>query len=129
MPFVPGGFDRMALIGRRDRAEISYLQQSTRPGEPFWAFPNEPLLNFVADRPLPNRFGLGLFVVTRAQRFQLVEEVERSRPALAVLSLRTPTVDGIGSSKTLPEVAAYFQSHYASERAFGSLVAMRGTRR
>jgi hypothetical protein len=35
---------------------ITFIQARTSPGEPVFAYPVDPLVNFVADRPNPTRF-------------------------------------------------------------------------
>ncbi len=110
----------------RDLEDVSRaLQARTAPDEPFWAYPNEALLYFLADRPQPTRFPLVLFAVTRAQRLELVAELERARPRYAVLNLYQPIVDGITYDIAAPEVFAYLGAHYEVDSRFGAFALLR----
>ena len=101
------------------------IQLRVAPGEPFWAFPNEALLYFLADRPQATRYPLGLFAVTRAQRQELVADLERTRPRYAAVYLYAPRVDDIPYDVALPELLAYLTTHYEPEESFGSFALWR----
>ena len=104
------------------------VQSRTAPGEPFWVFPNEALLYFLADRPQPTRFPLALFAVTRAQRLELVAELERARPRYAVVYRYAPIVDGISYGVALPEVVEYLDASYELDGNFGAFALLRRKR-
>jgi hypothetical protein len=120
-----GGVRIPASLADDLESVVQYLQKVTKPGESFWACPNEPLINFLADRPLANRFPLGLFAVTRTQREQLVAELEVSRPAYAVAYEDSVAVDGIAPKIALPELVAYLHEHYEPVERFGRMTVLR----
>jgi hypothetical protein len=101
------------------------IQSRTAPNEPFWVFPNEALLYFLADRPQPTHFPLAIFAVTRKQREQLIADLERTRPRWAIIYLDAPTSDGIPYNVALPEVVAYLNANYEIESDIGAFVLMR----
>ena len=110
----------------RDVEEVTReIQSRTPPGQPFWVFPNEALFYFLADRPQPTRFPLALFAVTREQREQLVSELERTRPAWAVVYQEAPAVDAIPYRVALPEVVAYLLANYRVETNVGPFALLR----
>jgi hypothetical protein len=112
-------------VARDLEAIVREIQSRTAPDEPFWVFPNEALLYFLADRPQPTRFPLALFAVTRAQRLALVDELERARPRWAVVYRYAAVVDGIGYDVALPEVLAYLETTYELEGRFGAFALLR----
>jgi len=101
------------------------IQSRTAPNEPFWAFPNEALLYFLADRPEPTHFPQALLAVTRAQREQLVADLVRTKPRWAVVYLDAPEVDGIPYNAAIPEVIAYLNANYERESDVGAFALMR----
>jgi hypothetical protein len=112
----------------RDLDELTRaIQSRTASNEPIWVFPNEALLYFLADRPQPTHFCDALFAVTRAQREQLVADLERARPRWAVVYLDAPDVDNIPYAVALPEVVAYLNTHYEIESQIGAFALMRRT--
>jgi hypothetical protein len=133
---TPPGFRPLALpraggaqlpepLARDLERVTNALRERTRPDESFWAYPNEALLYFLADRPQPTRYPLVVFAVTRAQRGELVAELERARPRYAVLHLEAPAPDGITYDIAAPEVIAYLGAHYAIEERFGGFALLR----
>jgi hypothetical protein len=121
-----GGGARMPARFAQDIEAITReVQARVARDEAFWVFPNEALLYFLADRPQPTRYPLGLFAVTREQRRQLVSELERSRPRYAVVYLYAPRVDNIPYELALPELMAYLTTRYEFEDNFGSFALWR----
>jgi hypothetical protein len=104
---------------------VRAIRVRTRPDEPIWVFPNEALLYFLAERPQPTSYPLGLFAVTRAQREELVAQLERAHPAWAVVYHQATVVDGIDYSIALPEVYRYLVTHYELEGNFGGFALLR----
>lgn len=104
---------------------VALLRTETSAGEPVWAFPNEPMVNFLADRPLASRYPLALFAVTREQREDLVHGVDRSHARLAVVNRRPTLVDDIPSREAVPEAWAYLETHFVPEREIGRFLVMR----
>lgn len=101
------------------------IQSRTAPNEPFWAFPNEAFLYFLADRPQPTHFPQALLAVTRAQREQLVADLERTRPRWAVVYLDAPEIDRIPYDVAIPEVVACLAANYEPESNVGAFALMR----
>lgn len=101
------------------------IQARTAPGEPFWVFPNEALLYFLADRPQATRFPLAIFAVTREQRQQLIADLERTRPRWVIVYRDAPLHDRIPYPNALPEVVAYLTGNYELERDIGSFALLR----
>ncbi len=101
------------------------IQSRTAPNEPFWIFPNEALLYFLADRPQPTRFPLAIFAVTREQREQLIADLERTRPRWAVVYRDAPLHDRIPHDQALPEVVAYLSSNYQLDQELGNFALLR----
>lgn len=112
-------------LGDQLEALVAAVRERTRPGEPIWVFPNEAMVYFLADRPQATRFPLGLFAVTRAQRLELVADLERSRPRYAVVWTRAIAVDGIALEQALPEVVDYLVENYVPEARFGTVGLLR----
>ena len=104
---------------------VRALQSRTAPDEPIWVYPNEALLYFLADRPQATAFPLALFAVTRAQRLDLVAQLERSRPRYAVGYHDAAVIDGIPYFMALPEVLAYLDLRYEPEARLGAFTVLR----
>jgi hypothetical protein len=115
--------DRAAEI----EGAVAYVVERTAPAEPVWTFPNEPMLGFLADRPPASPYPLTLFAVTRDQRLDLIDAVERSGARYAIVNERTSMVDGIPSRQQNPEPWEYLERRFTPERHFGRLVVMRRT--
>jgi hypothetical protein len=104
---------------------VRFLDRTTAPGEPVWCFPAEPMLNFLADRPLANRYPVGLFAITRDQRLELLADVERRGVRRVVVNTKPIVVDGIPSRDALPELWSYVESRFEPDARFGRFVVMR----
>ena len=101
------------------------IQSRTAPNEPFWVFPNEALLYFLADRPQPTHFPLAIFAITREQREQLIADLERTRPRWAVFYRDAPNDDGIPYTVAMPEIVAYVNANYEVEMNIGAFALLR----
>jgi hypothetical protein len=104
---------------------VAAIRERTAPDEPIWAFPNEPLVYFLADRPQATSYPMALFAVTRAQRQDLIAQLERVRPRFAVMNMDSPAVDGIAHNVAYPELIDYVYAHYKLEADFGSFSLVR----
>jgi hypothetical protein len=120
-----GGIRVPVQLATSIRDTVRYLQAHTTPEETLWPFPNEALLNFLADRPLASQYALGLFAITRQQRFDMVEALEQSRPKYAIYYAEAFRIDGIPYRIALPEPYAYLDKWYSTERRFGPFYVMR----
>ena len=104
---------------------VAAIHERTGPDEPIWVFPNEALVYFLAERPQATSYPLALFAVTRAQREDLVSQLERVRPRYAVVYRQAAAVDGITYDVALPEVWRYLASRYEVEADFGAFALLR----
>src|SRR5438552_5347891 len=121
-----GGGARLPDDFARALEEITHaIQARTAPNEPFWAYPNEALLYFLADRPQPTRFPQVLFAATHAQREQIVADLERTRPQWTVFYIDSTEIERIPYDVAAPEVVAYLNAHYEVESSIGAFVLMR----
>jgi hypothetical protein len=121
-----GGSARLPDPVAHDLEEITRAVQSrTAPNEPFWVFPNEALLYFLADRPQPTHFPLTLFAVTRPQRQQLIHELESARPRWAVVYSYAHEIDDIPYAVAVPEVVEYLAANYELEGNYGGFALLR----
>lgn len=104
---------------------IRVIQARTAPNEPFWVFPNEALLYFLADRPQPTHFPLAIFAVTRKQREELIADLQHTLPHWTVVYRDAPNDDGISYTTAMPEVVAYLNANYEFETNIGSFALLR----
>jgi hypothetical protein len=101
------------------------IQSRTAPNEPFWVFPNEALLYFLADRPQPTHFPLVIFAITREQREELIADLERTKPRWAIVYRDAVNDDGIPSDVSRPEIVAYLRLNYEFDSDIGAFSLMR----
>ena len=120
-----GGIRLPAYRAEELEQVVRHLERTTGHGEAVWCFPAEPMINFLADRPLSNRFAVGLSAITRQQRLELLEEVSRRGVRRVVVNTRPIDIDGIPSREQLPELWPYVESRYVPEATFGRFVVMR----
>ena len=113
------GIDVPADLAGSIAETVRVIRSRTRPGEPIWAFPNESLLNFLADRPLSNAFPLAVFAATSEQREEMVAQLDRTRPRYGVLYPHAFVVDGVPWELAVPEPLAYLQTRYAQVETIG----------
>jgi hypothetical protein len=67
------------------RGVVTYVQAGTLPGQPLFAYPAAPLLNFLAARPNPTRFDHYLPGLLSAADFaEVIASLERSPPRYVV---------------------------------------------
>jgi hypothetical protein len=85
-PYVDLGLDRAPVrvpehIATGVRGAVRYVQDGTPPGAPFFAYPVDPLLNFLADRPNPTRFSHFIAgALTPADLDEVIRDLERAKP-------------------------------------------------
>ena len=121
-----GGGVRLPEREARDlEAVVELLERETPPGEAVWAFPNEPMVNFLADRPFASPYPLAAFAITSDQRRDLVASIERSGVRLAVVNRKATLIDEIPSRQATPEAWAYLDAHFVAERELGRFLVMR----
>jgi hypothetical protein len=84
--YVPFGLERAAVLVHEPVAEdlrdaVAYVQQGTPPGEPFFAYPVDPLANVLTDRPNPTRFDHFLpGALTPENMHEVIASLEQARP-------------------------------------------------
>jgi hypothetical protein len=108
----PIGLDRAGLYESPQRAKelkrvVKYIESTTEPGDPLFAGPFSPAINFLARRPPAVRF-LEPFYYFRNEEMQkrVVEDLERNRPPLILLD----PVTRVGQ-QSLPEDAPRVYAH------------------
>ena len=63
------------------RGAVEYVQAGTPPGAPFFAYPVDPLFNFLADRPNPTRFNHFIAgALTPSDLEEVIRDLERAKP-------------------------------------------------
>ena len=88
--YVPLGLERAPVLVPSQQAEslrgvVTFLRANTAPGEPVFAYPTDPLINFLADRPNPTRFDhLMLGAMTLEDLDEAVRSLEAARPRYVV---------------------------------------------
>ena len=92
-----------------------FLQHNTAPGDYVYFFPNEAAYYFLFDRRDPTRYVVSYLAATAAQRLQLIDDLERTRPAYVVYSLNTWRIDDIKERVQEPEVVDYLFRNYRIE--------------
>ncbi|MEI8078132.1 MAG: hypothetical protein WCH61_00705 [bacterium] len=119
-PLPPGrSQDRLgATIPAAVRAQlepvIRYIQANTAPGEAVLNVSCGGALLFYADRPSVSRYFNAIYACTSAAQRQLIADLERSRPRLAIFKSADgiENVDGVPIERRLPLVQAYLDAHY-----------------
>jgi hypothetical protein len=101
-----------------------FLSQHTAPQEPVFAFPEQGIFTFLADRPHLSRFDIAGFAWGHpAWTAELLNAVEDGRPRFVVAG-RPPSslARSIGrTQEILPEVGAYLTEHYRVLREYGTV--------
>ncbi len=105
-----------------------YISRVTRPDEKVFTFPDLALINFLADRPSLDRFGIAVFAWTwRPWQEELLNDLRRLKPRYIV---RGNGISSLASSikrqtEFLPEVIDYMKSNYYVEASFGPVDILR----
>jgi hypothetical protein len=85
-PYVDLGLERAPVrvpehITASIRGAVRYVQAGAPPGAPFFAYPADPLFNFLADRPNPTRFNhLIAGALTPSDLEEVIRDLERAKP-------------------------------------------------
>lgn len=85
-PYVELGLERAPVlvpenIANSVRGAVQYVQDGTPPGKPFFAYPVNPLFNFLADRPNPTRFNHFIAgALTPADQQDVIRDLDRAKP-------------------------------------------------
>ncbi|MCC6177567.1 MAG: hypothetical protein IT305_19885 [Chloroflexi bacterium] len=85
-PYVPLGLDRAPVRLPENFAAsiggaVRFVQAGTPPGASFFAYPVDPLFNFLAERPNPTRFNHFMAgALTPADLDAVIVDLERARP-------------------------------------------------
>jgi hypothetical protein len=84
--YVDLGLERASVrvpehIATSIRGAVEYVQAGTPSGAPFFAYPVNPLFNFLADRPNPTRFNHFIAgALTPSDMEEVIADLERARP-------------------------------------------------
>ncbi|HWR59497.1 MAG TPA: hypothetical protein VN328_11480, partial [Thermodesulfovibrionales bacterium] len=103
----------------------SFLKANTGPGEYVYFFPNEAAYYFLFDRTNPTRYAISYFAITREQRRELVEDLEKKKPEYIVYSIGTWRVDDIREEIQVPEVLRYIQLKYVPHVNMGDVLILK----
>jgi hypothetical protein len=85
-PYVDLGLARAPILMPENyttsiRGAVQYVQAGTPPGAPFFAYPADPLFNFLADRPNPTRFNhFFADALTPADLQEVIRDLDRAKP-------------------------------------------------
>jgi hypothetical protein len=85
-PYVDLGLDRAPVqipenYATSIRGAVQFIQAGTPPGEPFFAYPVDPLFNFLADRPNPTRFNHFIAgALTPSDLQDVIQDLDRAKP-------------------------------------------------
>lgn len=124
--------DRLATKGdvnmAADRAAAEWLRENTSPAEKVFIWGFEPVIYDLAGRDPASRYIYNVpqrsMWHRRAARDRLLEDLERSRPAVVIVQQndRLPWVTGNDRDSraeldTFPELARWIDTHYVSEGA------------
>ena len=85
-PYVDLGLDRAPVrmpehIAASIAGAVRHVQAGTPHGAPFFAYPVDPLFNFLADRPNPTRFNHFIAgALTPSDLDEVIRDLERAKP-------------------------------------------------
>jgi hypothetical protein len=85
-PYVPLNLERAEVLVPDNVADgvggaVRYIQAGTPPGQPFFAYPVDPLFNFLADRPNPTRFNHFIaYALTPSDMQDVIHDLDRAKP-------------------------------------------------
>jgi len=116
--FDPTTAERLKRISR-------FLQENTTPGEYTYFFPNEAGYYFLFNRNNPTRYPCAFHAATRAQRVELIGDLEQKKPKYIVHSLSTAHIDGITEEIQVPEVVAYLKREYVLDSEQGDILILK----
>ena len=122
---VRGGILFDPITAERLKRISRFLQENTTPGEYTYFFPNEAGYYFLFNRSNPTRYPCAFHAATRAQRVELVRDLEQKKPRYVVYSLSTAHIDGITEDIQVPEVVAYIKKMYVPDSKQGDILIFR----
>jgi hypothetical protein len=70
----------------------------------------------VADRVSPSRFNLPEVINSKAKRYELINDLERSKTKYIIYNTSSWDVDGVSNMERLPEVMHYISENYFKEK-------------
>ncbi|HBA89287.1 MAG TPA: hypothetical protein DCZ75_15265 [Geobacter sp.] len=126
LPWLKRGGTQFDKATAEDLVKIKgVLERHTKPGEPVLFFPNEAAYYFLFDRPVPSRYVHAYFAVTKQHRLEMVQELERSRPACVIHTLDNWRIDDIMEDVQVPEVVRYMKEKYEMAEDLGNMLVLR----
>jgi hypothetical protein len=84
--YVPLNLDRAAVLLPQGQSQplrdaVTFVRDGTPPGQPLFAYPMDPLVNFLAERPNPTRFDHFLpGALSAADMQRVVADLDTARP-------------------------------------------------
>ena len=118
--------ERAGIFATRNEAALladalAYLRERSRPGEPVAVLPYVPILQFLADRPGPDRSAYMVlpFPELPDRDGRIIASFERKRPEVLLYAFNR--LGGFPDLRVFaPELYAYLVEHYEVERVFSS---------
>ncbi len=89
-----------------------FLSANTASKDYVYFFPNAPMYYFLFDRRNPTRFGLSYTAISRHQRLEVVNDLEKNKPEFVIYNLNTWRIDNIPESVQVPEIVSYLHEKY-----------------
>ena len=115
---TPFGGPAFATLDRRQAKDLEPLRRVidglVPPGKTFFDFGNEPGLYFLLDRRPPVRYCCVASYQTDEKQREVMADLERERPPVAILSSGTATdvFDSVPNQERAPLVARFLDTHY-----------------
>lgn len=97
----------------------AYIQTHTRPDDPIYVFPNEPIYYFLLDRKNPTRFSYSQHAITTQDRIETVRALKKTRPLYVLYFTTIWRLDDIPEEIAVPEITEYIRKSYRLEQAMG----------
>lgn len=107
---------------------VTYVRESTKPGDVLLGFPEFDFFNFLCDRPEASRFYISGFAWPKAEwQQEVLEAIQRLKPPLVLYgsSLSTLASSINLRHEILPDVVNYLRQHYRVEKIFGRIAILR----
>lgn len=90
----------------------AFLDANAQQDRYVYFFPNEAVYYFIFNKQNPTRYAISYFAATKAQRLELIADLEKNRPKYVIYSPKTWRVDFIPETDQVPEVVDYLQQKY-----------------
>jgi MFS family permease len=105
----------IAISGAQNRQFLfiqNFINKNVKHAQTIFFLGNEPVMYLVADRVSPSRFNLPEVINSRAKRYELINDLERSKTKYIIYNTSSWDVDGVSNMERLPEVMHYISENY-----------------